>query len=169
MKRILLILIVSLFAANFAWAAALKVRPASIKVEIPYGVLAKTELMIENPGNNVALFEVYPDNFSDWIRIKPESFTLEQGEKQRVILEIKNQEAGVFSTMISVVAKPLSSRKFQANSGIKIPLQVRISKAKTSVFLASLYPFRLSIHLVSAVMILLLILGLVKYNYGKSR
>lgn len=168
MKRILLILIVSLFAANFTWAAALKVQPAEIEIEVVRGVLAEEELMIENPGDNVALFEVYPDNFSDWIKVRPESFTLEQGEKQKVVLEIKNQEAGVFSTMISVVAKPLSGRKFQANSGIKIPLEVRISKAKTSMFLASLYPFRFSIHLMSAVIILLLILGLVKYRYAKN-
>lgn len=155
-------------ATNSAWAAALKVRPAELNIEIPYGNLAREELMIENPGNNVALFEVYPDNFSDWIKVKPESFTLEQGEKQKVILEVENKEAGVFSTMISVVAKPLSGRKFQANSGIKIPLQVRISEAKTNVFLASLYPFRLPVHLASAVIILLLILGLVKYKYGSK-
>ena len=139
MRKILLILIiVSFLIAGFAEAVALKVRPSEIKIETNLGILAKEEMIIENPGGNVALFEVYLDDFSDWIKIKPESFILESGESQKVILEIKNEERGIFSTMISVVARPLSERKFKANSGVKIPLEVRSTEREKIPFLAAI-------------------------------
>ena len=139
MRKILLILIIiSFLVANFVQAIAVKVKPPEIKVETNVGVLTEQEIIIENPGDNVALFEVYLDNFSDWIEAKPESFILESGKLQKVILEIKNKEIGVFSTMISVVAKSLSERKFKANSGVKIPLEIRVTQGEESNFLATI-------------------------------
>jgi len=108
-----------------------------MKVEISPGVLSKKEITVENPGENVSLFEVYLDDFSDWIKAKPESFVLEGGNSQKVILELKSRETGLFSTMISVVAKPLSERKFKANSGVKIPLEIRIAKKEKTALLAA--------------------------------
>jgi len=139
MRKILLILIIiSFLAANSVQAVAVKVKPSEIKIEANAGVLFEQEIIIENPGENVALFEVYLDNFSNWIKAKPESFVLESGEVQKVILEIKNEEIGVFSTMISVVAKSLSERKFKANSGVKIPLEIRLTQKERSKFLAAI-------------------------------
>ncbi len=139
MKKILLILIIfSFFVGGFVQAIAVKVKPSEIKIEVKPGVLIEQEIVIENPDNNVAFYEVYLDNFSSWIKAKPESFILESGESQEVILEIKNKERGIFSTMISVVAKPLSERKFKANSGVKIPLEVRIGEKEKSYFLANI-------------------------------
>lgn len=138
MRKILPILIIIFFlTANFVEAVAVKVNPSEIKIEANAD-LTKKEIIIENPGNNVALFEVYPDNFSDWIRIEPESFILESGKSQKVILEIKNKEIGIFSTMISVVAKPLSEREFKANAGVKIPLEIRIAQREKLNFLAAI-------------------------------
>lgn len=137
-KKILILIIISFLAANSVQAVAVKVRPSEIKIETNNQVLTEEEITIENPGDNVALFEVYLDNFSDWIRIKPESFILESGESQKVILAIKNEETGVFSTMISVVAKPLSEKEFKANSGVKIPLEVRVVQKEKSNFLAAI-------------------------------
>ncbi len=136
-KILLILIIISFLAANSVQAVAVKVKPSEIKIEANAGVLIEHEIIIENPGENVALFEVYLDNFSDWIKAKPESFVLESGEMQKVILEIKNEEIGVFSTMISVVAKSLSERKFKANSGVKIPLEIRVIQREESNFLAA--------------------------------
>lgn len=139
MRKILLILIIiSFLAANFVQAVAVKVKPFEIKIEANAGVLTKQEIIVENPGENVALFEVYLDNFSNWIKVKPESFVLESGGLQKVTLEIKNEEIGAFSTMISVVAKSLSERKFKANSGVKIPLEIRVIQKEESNFLATI-------------------------------
>ncbi|MDI6591920.1 MAG: hypothetical protein QME61_03235 [Patescibacteria group bacterium] len=141
MRGILPILItISLLAFNFVQATAIKVSPPEIKIETLQGILTKKEIMVENPANNVALYEVYVDNFSDWIKFKPESFTLESGKKQKVTLEIKNEENGIFSTMISVVAEPLSQQKFKVGPGVKIPLEIKISsRGDKGVFLATIF------------------------------
>lgn len=140
MKKILLILVLtSFFVTGVVQAIAVKVRPSEIKIEVDSGVLTKQKIVVENPDNNVAFFEVYPDNFSSWIKMKPESFILESGESQQVFLEIKNKETGVFLTMISVVAKPLSERRFKANSGVKIPLEIRIGEKERPDFLADIF------------------------------
>jgi hypothetical protein len=139
MKSIKYILLITLFfylATTQVQAVAIKAIPSEIKIKTESGTLIKKELLIENPSATVALYEVYVDNFSDWIKVKPESFTLESGESQKIVLEIKNEENGIFSTTISAVARPLSQRKLKANSGVKIPLEVRISE-REGVFLAS--------------------------------
>ena len=134
---ILILIIISFFAVNSVKAVSVKVKPSEVKVETSAS-LFKKEITIENPGNSVALFEVYLDNFSDWVKINPESFILEAGKSQKVILEIENKETGVFFTTISVVAKPLSEREFKANAGVKIPLEIRISEKSANLWLASL-------------------------------
>lgn len=164
MRKILpILIIIFLLVANFVEAVAVKVSPSEIKIEANAGVLTEEEIIIENPGNNVALFEVYLDNFSDWIKTQPESFILESGKSQKVILEVKSEEIGVFLTMISVVAKPLSERKFKANSGVKIPLEIRVAQREKVNFLASVsqsfidfFKSKNSIYFFSIVLILAL-------------
>ncbi len=165
MKKFLLILIIfSFLTPCLSQAAAVKIRPSEIKIDINAGVLAKEEIIIENPGADVSLFEVYLDNFSKWIKINPESFVLESGESQKVILEIKNYETGVFSDMISVVSKPLSERKFRANAGVKIPLEIRITQGKRLNLSAAIFQsirgflsFKNSIFILGIVLISILI------------
>jgi len=125
-KTIFLTLAVFSLIANPVQAAAIKIQPSEIKIEAEAGVLVEKEIIVENPDNNIALYEVYVDNFSNWIKIKPESFTLESGGSQKVVLKIQNQETGIFSTMLSAVARPLSARQFKANSGVKVPLEIKI-------------------------------------------
>lgn len=136
-KNIIILIIIFFLAAGSAGAVSIKVNPSEIKIEAGVDNLTEKEIIIENPGKNVDLFEVYADDFSDWIKINPESFILEGGNSQKVILEIKNKETGVFSTTMSVVAKPLSEREFKANAGVKIPLEIRISENKSNIWLAS--------------------------------
>ncbi len=129
MKKIFLISIISLlFITDFVQAAAIKVFPSEVKIKTESGVLARGEITVENPTEDITLYEVYADDFSDWILSKPESFLLKGQEKQKVVLEIKNKDKGIFLTNISVVAKPLSERKFKIDSGVKIPLEIIISE-----------------------------------------
>lgn len=132
----LIITIICFTAPVFVEAASIKVKPPEVKIETSSDFFQK-EIIIENPGSNVALFEAYLDNFYDFVKIKPESFILEGGKSEKVILEVRGKEAGVFSGMISVVAKPLSEREFKANAGVKIPLEIRILEKSSEVWLAS--------------------------------
>ncbi|MCP6718793.1 MAG: hypothetical protein KJI71_00995 [Patescibacteria group bacterium] len=140
MKKNLSILIITfLLSAALVQAVAVKVEPSELRIETNFKTHFKEEIIVENPDNNVALYEVYLDNFSDWIKVEPESFILESEDSQTVILEIDSKEKGVFSTTISVVAKPLSGRKFKANSGVKIPLEVRVVEGEKETLLATVY------------------------------
>ncbi len=139
---IIALAIACLFTWGFAKAVALKVSPAELKIQTNSGLASAKEIMVTNPDNNVAFLSVYPDEFSDLIKIKPESFILESEQSQKVVISAKSQQTGVFSTYISVVAKPLGEQKFKANSGIKIPIEIRVSNnTNGSVFLASLAGF----------------------------
>jgi hypothetical protein len=120
---------------SFCLAVSLKVSPSEIEIKAQEGKKAEAEIIIENPGENVALFEVYPDDFSDLIKASPSSFTLEAGEKRGVILISQNKESGVFSTYLSVKASPLAGGKLSASSGVKIPLRVVIQERQASDFL----------------------------------
>jgi len=75
MKYILLTILFLCLVATHVQAVAIKVFPSEIKIETESGVSIKKEILIENPSANVALYEVYADNFSDWVKLKPESFT----------------------------------------------------------------------------------------------
>ncbi|MEK7664673.1 MAG: hypothetical protein AAB361_00865 [Patescibacteria group bacterium] len=138
MKKLFLIILAAIcfLAPGLAKAVSIKVSPPEVKIETTAGFIEK-EITIENPGTNVALFEVYLDNFSDFVKINPESFILESGKSKKVVLEVKPKEAGVFSGMISVVAKPLSEKEFKANAGVKIPLEIRILEKKSEIWIAS--------------------------------
>ncbi|MBI2054316.1 MAG: hypothetical protein HYT36_03205 [Candidatus Staskawiczbacteria bacterium] len=176
MKKFLLILIIICFlSANSAKAVSIKASPSEIKIETASD-LTRKEIIIENPGNSVALFELYLDNFSDFVKIKPESFILEGGKSQKVILEIKNKETGVFSTMISVVAKPLSEREFKANAGVKIPLEIRILENKSEFWLASifknfegLFKNQKSLIYIFSIIFILFLLGLLMIKKKKAK
>lgn len=128
----------SLLIPGCVGAVAVKVLPSSLEIETRLGVSAKKEIIVENPDEKVALYEVYPDNFSDWIKVTPASFILESKDSKKVSLEVKSKEQGIFSTDVSVVSRPLSERKFKASSGVKIPLEVRVFEGKERMFLASI-------------------------------
>jgi len=133
-------ILVFLSVAGFVFAIGLKVKPNELNMQGTMGSVVRREIVVENPDNNVALFEVYPDNFSDWILVKPASFTLESGKSQKVILEVKAKETGVFFTDISVVAKPLADSRLAVNSGVKIPCHITISE-RAGAFTAFLAGF----------------------------
>lgn len=44
-------------------------------------------------------------------------------------MEIEGKEQGVFSTTISLLAKPLQESPFKTSSGVKVPLTVEVLKA----------------------------------------
>lgn len=136
---ICLVVLFWLLSVDFALAVALKAQPSEFILEAPLGESLIQELIVENPDENVALYEVFPDNFSDWIKAKPASFVLEAGQSKKVAVEIQTKEKGLFSTNLSVVAKPLSDNIIKANSGIKIPLSVKVAPVERSHFAAALF------------------------------
>ena len=140
MKLKLKIILISagIVLASNASASALKVTPSSLHFE---AVSKKTEqktITIENPGSDVALFEIYPDDFSDQISVNFTSFTLNPKEKKELSIYANFKDEGIYATFLSVVSKPLSQRKFETNAGVKIPLEIKVLKNKSNFWLASI-------------------------------
>ena len=129
-KIIILTTIILFLAPTIANAVGVSVTPSKLLVETQVNKLSKISILIKNPSTNVSIYDIYPDDYSNWLKISPSSFTLEAGEIREVGLQIKIPEPGAFATQISIVAKPLSSRKFQANSGLKIPFELKAVQSK---------------------------------------
>ncbi len=156
-----LIIILIFGVVGLVNAIGVKVIPSEIKVEIKVGQIVEEGITIENPDQDVVLYEIYSDNFSDWLELKPSSFILEGGEIKDIKLQIKGQEVGIFLTTISVVAKPLASTGFKINSGIKIPLEIIVSQKDNQISMASISLFfseQFSVaHLIALGVIILLV------------
>ena len=140
-KYILFLMIgFALMAGSFVNAVSLKVSPAEIRLTAVKGEPSQTQLTVENPANDVAIYEVYADDFSDYIIISPSSFILESQAKKEVVVQFESNEQGVFSTDISVVAKPMTNSRITTNSGVKIPLQINVSIDKTAKLFTAKMP-----------------------------
>lgn len=125
-KSIILIILTLALLPQTVWAVGISVKPSRLKTQAPINQLTSLSLQVKNPSDSVCLYDVYLDEFSDWIKPNPSSFTLEAGETKKVTLQIKPQTPQTAGTIISVVTRPLSNRKFAANSGIKIPLEINV-------------------------------------------
>ena len=134
MQKLLIILVVIVPLA--AAAAGIQVSPSKLRLEAGAGRPTATQLVVSNPTADVQLFEVYPDDFAEVITAEPASFTLEAGTQKSVKIavdskKLKNDE--IRTTNISVLAKPLAESRFQANSGVKIPLTITVIKPSSKL------------------------------------
>lgn len=131
MQQILLIVLLlsSLTFFTTAKAVGVAVTPAEIVMKSRVNDLTTVRLLVKNPSSDVAVFEVYPDEFASFVKANPSSFTLESQTEKMVTIEVTAREEGQFSTALSVVARPLASNAFQAGSGVKVPLLITTKTA----------------------------------------
>lgn len=115
-----------LFAGASVFAAGLSVTPSKVVETIEAGEESRTSLVVSNPTQDVSLIEVYPDDLVQFIRIEPRSFTLEPAGTREVDIAVNFEDEGVYSSFVSVVARPLGDRTFKAGSGIKIPVNYTV-------------------------------------------
>ena len=110
------------------YGAGLSVTPGKISETIRADEEFKASITVSNPTQDVSLIEVYPDDLIRFIRVEPRSFTLEPAEEREVGIVFDFEDEGVYSTMISIVARPLGARTFKAGSGIKIPANISVEE-----------------------------------------
>lgn len=125
-KFLLLTIFIILLSPTAVSAVGVSVKPSKLKIEALVNELTSVSFEVKNPSDIVSVYDVYLDDFSDWIKPAPSSFTLEAGESKKIRLQIKPQNEKIVGTIVSVVTRPLSDRKFQANSGIKVPLEINV-------------------------------------------
>lgn len=135
MKYIGTILLFTLLLTHQISAVGVAVEPASINVEMLKGADKKISLKVKNPSNEVAIFRVALDEFSEQASIAPTSLTLESQEEREITINFAPESEGQLSTNISVTAQPLSNQTFQAGAGVKVPLTITVSPdSGTNIF-----------------------------------
>ncbi len=132
MKKILTITL--LLFPLFVSAAGIQVSPSKLDLEGEAGKSLSAEITVSNPTSDIQLFEVYPDDLEDVVSADPKSFTLEAGAKKIVKITASSQTPGILKTNLSVVSKPLADSRFNADTGVKIPIEITAAeKADSSV------------------------------------
>jgi UDP-3-O-[3-hydroxymyristoyl] glucosamine N-acyltransferase len=130
--KLLLVLTLGLFYIQTASASGISVTPEKIFLENFNNTSTTQTLTVANPSADVQIFEVYPDDFSDIIKIYPSSFTMEAGARKTVEISTTNKtqiETGsVITTNLSIVSKPILENKFSVGTGVKIPVTVTFSQ-----------------------------------------
>ncbi|OGF74384.1 hypothetical protein A2Z63_01445 [Candidatus Giovannonibacteria bacterium RIFCSPLOWO2_02_44_8] len=160
------IILVSLFliAAN-AEAVSLSVSPPELKASGSVLEPASAKFTVKNSSDGVALFEVYLDDFESAIKLFPESFILEAGEKKEIEVKADFGKSGKYQTDISVLAKPVANSAFRAAGGLKIPLIVEINEGKISQLGLIFASFDRNALVVAVLLLSFVILGFV-FRYG---
>lgn len=118
-----------------AYSIGVAVDPSELSINISGNAEATAILRVKNPSREVAIFEVYPENFEDSVVPIPGRFTLESSEERTVTIKVLPKQTGAFATNIAIVARPLSDPIIGVGSGIKIPLRVLIGESpKNNLF-----------------------------------
>ena len=140
MKKILIIVISAfflLFSFSSVFAIGIGVNPSFLNLDLETNQPKKTKILVYNISQGPGVFQVYPDELVEWIKVEPNNFRLEAGEVKEVKITILTKEKGIKITNLSVLATPLDRQSFGAHSGIKIPLKLNVSGYKP-LFLASI-------------------------------
>ena len=110
-------------------AAGVQINPEKLEFEVSGSKSKTKEIIVTNPTQDVQLFEVYADDYERAITTSPESFILEAGKSKKVSVTVKPSKlsAGIISVNVSIVGKPLAESRLQVNTGVKIPVSIKIT------------------------------------------
>jgi len=121
---------------NSVLAIGVGARPSFLEFELKTGQLKTAEILVYNLSQEAGIFQVFPDELDDWLKITPDNFRLEAGENKKVEIKILAKEGGRKATNLSVLATPLDRSSFSVGPGLKIPLKLNIREERP-IFLAS--------------------------------
>ena len=140
MKFKILTIIFSIFCFLFCFSQVLAIgigaNPSFLDLELKLGQSKEAKILVYNISQEAGIFQVFPDELNDWIKITPDNFRLEAGENKEVRIKILAKEEGRKTTNLSVSAAPLDRSSFSVNAGLKIPLTLNVEGEK-GFFLAS--------------------------------
>lgn len=126
-----------LFQLEGILAIGVGAKPSSLDLELKVGQSKETKILVYNISNEAGIFQIFPDELNDWIKIEPNNFRLEAGENKEVKINILAKEEGKKAINLSISAKPLDRQNFSVNPGLKIPLNLNVI-GKYGLFMASI-------------------------------
>lgn len=124
MKKFILLFILFILLPQKLSAAGLFVNPSKLFVQTTTKHRVYKELTIKNISLGPLIYNLYSDELSEMITINPSIFRLEPTEEQKIKITIKPTITGTLITNISIVAQEIDRRKFNADAGVKIPLEI---------------------------------------------
>ncbi|XOB41183.1 MAG: hypothetical protein ACKKMW_00320 [Candidatus Nealsonbacteria bacterium] len=137
---ILLFVFCFLFSFDSALAIGIGTKPSFLDLELEVGQPKKAKILIYNISQEAGIFQVFPDELNEWIKIEPSNFRLEAGENKEVKITFLAKEEGRKAINLSVLAKPLDRQSFSVNPGVKVPVQLNVEE-ENLIFLASVLRF----------------------------
>lgn len=169
--KILLFVFCLFFSFDSALAIGIGAKPSFLDLELRSGQPKKTEILIYNLSQEAGIFQVFPDELNDWIKIEPDNFRLEAGENKEIKITAISKEEGIKTINLSVSATSLDRQSFSVGPGLKIPLRLNI-KEEGPIFLAFILGafYQSWPWLIVGVLVICLIgLFLVKYFKGRKK
>ncbi len=122
--------------ASQAHAIGITALPSELNVKTPRGTDTMARLTVQNPSREVAIFEVYPDDLDAMIMPIPSRFTLESAESRTIEIKFTPKQEGVYTTNLSVLARPITDPLLGIGSGVKIPITFTVSPSKNNALAA---------------------------------
>ncbi len=168
--KILIILFFSfLFSINSALAIGIGAKPSFLDLELKVGQSKEVKILVYNISQEAGIFQVFPDELNEWIKIEPNNFRLEAGENREAKIIVSAKEGGGKAINLSVLASPLDRRSFSVGPGLKIPLRLNV-KEERPIFLASVSEaFRQSLPRISVGILAIVLIGFFLLKYFKRR
>jgi len=158
-----------LFSFNSALAIGIGAKPSFLDLELKVGQSKEVKILVYNVSQEAGIFQVFPDELNEWIKIEPNNFRLEAGETREVKIIVSAKEGGGKAINLSVLASPLDRRTFSVGPGLKIPLRLNV-KEEGSIFLASVSEaFRQSLPWISVGILPIVLIGFFLLKYFKRR
>lgn len=122
-----------LFLPIISFAAGIQVSPASLNIIVSPKEETTQSFTVANPTADVQIFELDADDYPKYIQPIPKSFTLESGARKVISLKIiglgpLEKADQKLTTNLSIVSKPLSDTDLSIGAGVKLPLEITISK-----------------------------------------
>ncbi len=134
MKKIRLItILLGLTLPLSSLAAGLQISPSRLNFTVVPNQEMTQKIVVANPTAEVQIYEITADDYTNYIKSVPKSFTLESGARKEVavtvILAQANQKV---ATNLSIVAKPLTADGLTVGTGAKIPLEITVVETISS-------------------------------------
>ncbi|MFA5991741.1 MAG: hypothetical protein WC794_05870 [Candidatus Doudnabacteria bacterium] len=108
-------------------AAGLQISPSRLNFTVAPNQEMTQKIVVANPTADVQIYEITADDYTNFIKPQPKSFTLESGARKEVAITVMLTQANQkVATNLSVVAKPLTADGLTIGTGAKIPLEITV-------------------------------------------
>ncbi|MCX6785390.1 MAG: hypothetical protein NTZ18_00880 [Candidatus Komeilibacteria bacterium] len=150
-----------------AAAAGISVKPDRLNFIMPAGQTATQNLVVENISASPVIFNLYFDELTGQLKVEPDNFRLEVGQKRQIKVTASPAAEGLLATNLSIVAQDLDRRAFNVAAGVKVPIVLQVKPAPA--FLLPVWAERTALVLLllaGAVIIALLVVLLKRKRTG---